>query len=252
MGDGPGAAEEAARPYVDRVIQEIRSTAAAAAVWGRGVGTVGEEGILGASIVSRGGIGSNSIVTGGGGSGADGWGRVVGEGSGRGQGWGDRGQGRGQRGGEERGQGREHGEGGGQRPQSDEPEQGRGERRQDRGQGAGWGQGQDGVGLKTLFFGGGTPSLCPPELVGALMETVRECYGIAEGAEISIEMDPGTFDEVRSPYFRGKRAMCPRDPACKFCVFFWCTGCTCGWMPGEGGGGEGRGGVVHCDDAGSD
>lgn len=51
-------------------------------------------------------------------------------------------------------------------------------------------------GIKTLFFGGGTPSLCPPELVGVLMETVRESYGIAAGAEISIEMDPGTFDEV--------------------------------------------------------
>lgn len=54
----------------------------------------------------------------------------------------------------------------------------------------------DGGGVKTLFFGGGTPSLCPPELVGLLIETVRECYGIATGAEISIEMDPGTFDEV--------------------------------------------------------
>lgn len=55
--------------------------------------------------------------------------------------------------------------------------------------------------MKTLFFGGGTPSLCPPELVGLLIEAVRECYGIAAGAEISIEMDPGTFDEVR-PYKR--------------------------------------------------
>lgn len=50
--------------------------------------------------------------------------------------------------------------------------------------------------MKTLFFGGGTPSLCPPNLVGSLIETVRECFGIAAGAEISIEMDPGTFDEV--------------------------------------------------------
>lgn len=52
-------------------------------------------------------------------------------------------------------------------------------------------------GVKTLFFGGGTPSLCPPELVGVLIETVRQSYGIAVGAEISMEMDPGTFDEVR-------------------------------------------------------
>ena len=52
-------------------------------------------------------------------------------------------------------------------------------------------------GVSTLFFGGGTPSLCPPELVGSLLDTVRECFGIADGAEISVEMDPGTFDEVR-------------------------------------------------------
>lgn len=51
-------------------------------------------------------------------------------------------------------------------------------------------------GLSTLFFGGGTPSLCPPELVGSIVETVRDCFGIADGAEISMEMDPGTFDEV--------------------------------------------------------
>lgn len=50
--------------------------------------------------------------------------------------------------------------------------------------------------VNTLFFGGGTPSLCPPELVGLLIDTVQDCLGIASGAEISIEMDPGTFDEV--------------------------------------------------------
>lgn len=51
-------------------------------------------------------------------------------------------------------------------------------------------------GLSTLFFGGGTPSLCPPELVGSIVETVRDGFGIADGAEISMEMDPGTFDKV--------------------------------------------------------
>eukprot|EP00752_Nemacystus_decipiens_P017486 g15677.t1 len=59
----------------------------------------------------------------------------------------------------------------------------------------------DGGGVTTLFFGGGTPSLCPPELVGLLIETVRECYGIHADAEISIEMDPGTFDEARLQEF---------------------------------------------------
>lgn len=80
-----------------------------------------------------------------------------------------------------------------------------------RGRGHGLRRDGGGGGLKTLFFGGGTPSLCPPELVGTLVETVRECYGIAAGAEISIEMDPGTFDEVRSA--QGKYSNAPPDPA---------------------------------------
>ncbi|CAM9168800.1 unnamed protein product, partial [Sphacelaria rigidula] len=52
-------------------------------------------------------------------------------------------------------------------------------------------------GVDTLFFGGGTPSLCPPELVKVLIDTVEDCFGIAPGAEISMEMDPGTFDEEK-------------------------------------------------------
>lgn len=58
-------------------------------------------------------------------------------------------------------------------------------------------------GVDTLFFGGGTPSLCPPELVKVLIDTVEECFGIAPGAEISMEMDPGTFDEVLYRQLRG-------------------------------------------------
>ncbi|KAG0590798.1 hypothetical protein KC19_1G127500 [Ceratodon purpureus] len=48
--------------------------------------------------------------------------------------------------------------------------------------------------LKTVFFGGGTPSLLPPPLLLRIIETLREHFGIEAGAEISMEMDPGTFD----------------------------------------------------------
>jgi putative oxygen-independent coproporphyrinogen III oxidase len=48
--------------------------------------------------------------------------------------------------------------------------------------------------LKTVFFGGGTPSLLPPPLLLRIVETLDEHFGIESGAEVSIEMDPGTFD----------------------------------------------------------
>ncbi|MFN4278904.1 radical SAM family heme chaperone HemW [Thermosynechococcus sp.] len=48
--------------------------------------------------------------------------------------------------------------------------------------------------LETIFLGGGTPSLVPPQFIGQLLEALDRRIGIALGAEISMEMDPGTFD----------------------------------------------------------
>jgi putative oxygen-independent coproporphyrinogen III oxidase len=49
--------------------------------------------------------------------------------------------------------------------------------------------------LKTVFFGGGTPSLLPPSLLLRILETLRTQLGFdSSGVEISMEMDPGTFD----------------------------------------------------------
>lgn len=48
--------------------------------------------------------------------------------------------------------------------------------------------------LQTVFFGGGTPSLLPPPLLLRIIDTLHEHFGIDSGAEISMEMDPGTFD----------------------------------------------------------
>ncbi len=45
----------------------------------------------------------------------------------------------------------------------------------------------------SVFFGGGTPSLLPPEAVAAILAHARELYGIAPGAEISLEANPGTL-----------------------------------------------------------
>lgn len=48
--------------------------------------------------------------------------------------------------------------------------------------------------LETVFFGGGTPSLVPPRFVSSILELLRVKFGLVADAEISMEMDPGTFD----------------------------------------------------------
>ncbi|GLU12761.1 hypothetical protein SLE2022_294200 [Rubroshorea leprosula] len=48
--------------------------------------------------------------------------------------------------------------------------------------------------LETVFFGGGTPSLVPPRLVSTILDVLRAKFGLRLDAEISMEMDPGTFD----------------------------------------------------------
>ena len=49
--------------------------------------------------------------------------------------------------------------------------------------------------LETVFFGGGTPSLVPADVLGSILRVLREEFGFARDVEISAEMDPGTFDE---------------------------------------------------------
>lgn len=49
--------------------------------------------------------------------------------------------------------------------------------------------------LETVYIGGGTPSLAPSSAIGVILDTIRDTFGIADGAEVTLEMDPGTFDE---------------------------------------------------------
>jgi putative oxygen-independent coproporphyrinogen III oxidase len=51
-----------------------------------------------------------------------------------------------------------------------------------------------GASLKTVFFGGGTPSLLSHRQLNNILETLDRQFGIAAEAEISIEIDPGTFN----------------------------------------------------------
>lgn len=51
--------------------------------------------------------------------------------------------------------------------------------------------------LDTVFFGGGTPSLISVRQLHQILATLDQHLGIGAGAEISIEMDPGTFDQEK-------------------------------------------------------
>ena len=48
--------------------------------------------------------------------------------------------------------------------------------------------------IKTIFFGGGTPTVLSAEQLQCLMDTIKQNYCITEDAEISIEANPGTLD----------------------------------------------------------
>ncbi len=48
--------------------------------------------------------------------------------------------------------------------------------------------------LETIFFGGGTPSLLTVAQLGRILDWLSSKFGMASNAEISIEIDPGTFD----------------------------------------------------------
>ena len=45
--------------------------------------------------------------------------------------------------------------------------------------------------LETVYIGGGTPTLLPAESIAAILALVRERFGIADGAEVTIESNPG-------------------------------------------------------------
>ncbi len=46
--------------------------------------------------------------------------------------------------------------------------------------------------VQTIFIGGGTPTVVPPEEIGNLLQTIREQYKVCENPEISMEANPGT------------------------------------------------------------
>ena len=54
-----------------------------------------------------------------------------------------------------------------------------------------------GAPLATVYVGGGTPSMLTPAQVAALIQALRRRFGLCPGAEITLEMDPASFDRQR-------------------------------------------------------
>jgi oxygen-independent coproporphyrinogen-3 oxidase len=51
--------------------------------------------------------------------------------------------------------------------------------------------------LSSIFFGGGTPSLMPPQTVAALIEAAEHHWGFAAGIEITLEANPSSVEAAR-------------------------------------------------------
>lgn len=57
--------------------------------------------------------------------------------------------------------------------------------------------------IATVYFGGGTPSLLPPQTVGNILDTVARYFQLLPGAEISLEANP---ESAQVENLRGYRA----------------------------------------------
>ncbi len=49
--------------------------------------------------------------------------------------------------------------------------------------------------VSSIFFGGGTPTAVEADRIQRIMQIIREDYSVMDGAEITLEMNPGTVEE---------------------------------------------------------
>jgi putative oxygen-independent coproporphyrinogen III oxidase len=56
--------------------------------------------------------------------------------------------------------------------------------------------------VTSVYFGGGTPSLMPPQTAGALIESVSKLWSLSPDAEITIEANPTSAETGRLAAFR--------------------------------------------------
>lgn len=56
--------------------------------------------------------------------------------------------------------------------------------------------------LSSVFIGGGTPSLMQPDVVGSILDAVRNTWTIANDIEITLEANPGSVEAARFTGYR--------------------------------------------------
>ena len=56
--------------------------------------------------------------------------------------------------------------------------------------------------IKTIFFGGGTPSLFSSDAISNILDTVRNETALRDDAEITMEANPGTFEQEKFSAYR--------------------------------------------------
>ena len=64
------------------------------------------------------------------------------------------------------------------------------------------GEETDGRILRSVFFGGGTPSMMDPEIVDAILSKVRATWGMANDIEITLEANPTSVEAGRFAGYR--------------------------------------------------
>lgn len=64
--------------------------------------------------------------------------------------------------------------------------------------------------VPTIYFGGGTPNVLPPESLASILDEIRHGFQVDEDAEISTEANPGVDPHPQPLSLRG-RGGCP-DP----------------------------------------
>ena len=55
---------------------------------------------------------------------------------------------------------------------------------------------------KSIFFGGGTPSLMAPETTAAIIETIQSCWDTKPDIEITLEANPSSVEASRFSAYR--------------------------------------------------
>ncbi|MBZ5535167.1 MAG: radical SAM family heme chaperone HemW [Acidobacteriia bacterium] len=56
--------------------------------------------------------------------------------------------------------------------------------------------------VDTLYIGGGTPSWIPGSAIEKIIQTVRNCFAVDEGAEITVEVNPDSLDAVKIRHYQ--------------------------------------------------